>query len=108
MSEDLAKIIKTKKGQKVVIPSPNCSSSLFQQVTRAQAMKKLWAYIKEKGLKVIPQYIFYSICTNLHTFEDPEDKSQFTPDKNMQPIFGSSKQLCSGMSKLIKNHLTKN
>ena len=52
--------------------------------------------------------IYYSICTNLHTFEDPEDKSQFTPDKNMQPIFGSSKQLCSGMSKLIKNHLTKN
>jgi len=75
VSEDLAKIIETKKGQKV---------------TRAQAMKKLWAYIKEKGLK------------------DPEDRSQFTPDKNMQPIFGSSKQLCFGMSKQIKNHLTKN
>ena len=70
-------------------------------------MKKLWAYIKEKGLKVITQYISYNICTNLHTFEDPEDKSQFRPDKNMQPIFGSSKQLCSGMSKQIKTHLTK-
>ena len=54
VSEDLAKIIETKKGQKVVLPFQNCSSLLFQQVTRAQAMKKLWAYIKEKGLKVIP------------------------------------------------------
>ena len=54
VSEDLAKIIGTKKGQKVVNPSQNCSSTLSQQVTRAQAMKKLWAYIKEKGLKVIP------------------------------------------------------
>ena len=71
-------------------------------------MKKLWAYIKEKGLKVITQYISSSICTNVHTFEDPEDHLQFTPDKNMQPIFGSSKQFCVGMSKQIKNHLTKN
>ena len=54
VSEDLAKIIETKKGQKVVLPFQNCSSLLFQQVTRAQAMKKLWAYIKDKGLKVIP------------------------------------------------------
>ena len=54
VSEDLAKIIGTKKGQKVVNPSQICSSLLSQQVTRAQAMKKLWAYIKEKGLKVIP------------------------------------------------------
>ena len=44
----------------------------------------------------------------MHTFEDPEDKLQFTPDKTMQPIFGNSKQYRIGMSKQIKNHLTKN
>ena len=44
----------------------------------------------------------------MHTFEDPEDKLQFTPDKIMQPIFGNSKQYRIGMSKQIKNHLTKN
>ena len=52
VSEDLAKIIGTKKGQKVILLSQNCLI-IFSQVTRAQAMKKLWAYIKEKGLKVI-------------------------------------------------------
>ena len=53
VSEDLAKIIETKKGQKVIYWSCFCSSMLCLQVTRTQAMKKLCAYIKEKGLKVI-------------------------------------------------------
>ena len=49
VSEDLAKLIETKKGQKVIYWSCFCSSMLYLQVTRTQAMKKLCAYIKEKG-----------------------------------------------------------
>lgn len=74
VSDDLAKIIGTKKGQRV---------------TRQQVSKKLYAYINSNNLK------------------DPENKAYFTPDKVMQPIFGSSKQRHFGaMMKHCKGHLT--
>merc|ERR1712082_156015 len=73
VSPELAKIIGTKKGE---------------QVSRAQVIKKLWAYLKEKNL------------------QDPENKQWFTPDKAMEGIFGSEKIKCFSMSKYLKEHLT--
>ena len=73
VSDELAKIIGTKKGQRV---------------SRPQVVMKLYAYLDENNLK------------------DPENKAYFTPDKAMQPIYGSSKQKHLGMIHHCKGHLT--
>ena len=59
-----------------------------EQVSRPQVIKKLWAYLKEKNL------------------QDPENKQFFTPDKLMQPVFGSKRIKAFGMSKYLKEHLS--
>ena len=51
-------------------------------------MKRVWAYLKEKGLR------------------DPEDKQWFTPDEIMAPVFGDKKIRCFGMLKYLQKHLT--
>jgi hypothetical protein len=40
---------------------------------RSEIVKRLWAYLKEKNL------------------QDPENKQWFTPDKLMEPVFGSER-----------------
>merc|ERR1712112_34469 len=59
-----------------------------EEASRAQCVKLLWAYLKEKNL------------------QDPENKQFFTPDKTMEGIFGDKRQKCFGMSKHLKEHLT--
>merc|ERR1712106_1206813 len=58
-----------------------------EQVSWPQVIKKLWAYLKEKNL------------------QDPTNKQFFTADKTMEPIFGTKRQKCFGMSKHLKEHL---
>merc|ERR1712077_190771 len=70
VSDELAKIIGTKKGEKI---------------SRPQCTKRLWAYLKEKGLL------------------DPQNKQWFTPNDTMAPIFGTEKIKCFSMSKYMKD-----
>ena len=48
-----------------------------------QCVKKVWAYIKEKGL------------------QDPEAKQWFVPDEKMAPVFGKERIRGMGMMKFI-------
>ena len=38
--------------------------------------------------------------------QDKENRQWFTPDKVMEPVFGTERQKCFGMSKHLKEHLT--
>ena len=38
--------------------------------------------------------------------KDVEYKMYFKTDKTMEPVFGTEKQKCFGMSKHLKEHLT--
>merc|ERR1711890_59172 len=58
-----------------------------EQLSRPEVVKRLWAYLKEKKL------------------QDPINKQYFTPDKAMEPIFGTEKIRAFGMSKFLKEHL---
>jgi upstream activation factor subunit UAF30 len=55
---------------------------------RSEIVKRLWAYLKEKNL------------------QDPENKQWFTPDKLMEPVFGSERIKAFGMSKFLGAHLS--
>ena len=59
-----------------------------EKLSRAQVVKRLWAYLKEKNL------------------QDPENKQFFTPDQKMKPIFGEEKIRAFGMTKFLKTHLS--
>ena len=91
VSDELAKIIGTKKGER--ISRPQVSLRITQHFLKLefialQCVKRLWAYLKEKDL------------------QDPENKQWFTPDATMAPIFGDEKIKCFSMSKYLKEHLT--
>jgi len=73
LSPELAAIISKEKGEKI---------------SRAECVKRLWAYLKE------------------HNLQDPENKQFFTPDKKMEPVFGSEKIRAFSMSKFLKEHLS--
>ena len=92
VSAELAKIIGTKKGEKISRPQvrepPTISHSQPKLYLSLQCVKRLWAYLKEKEL------------------QDPENKQWFTPDETMAPIFGDEKIKCFSMSKYLKEHLT--
>ena len=60
-----------------------------EAIPRKEVIKRLYAYIKEKNL------------------QDPTEKRYFTPDKTMESIFGSERQMMLGMAKCLKDHLTK-
>jgi len=73
LSTELAAIISKEKGEKI---------------SRAECVKRLWAYLKE------------------HNLQDPANKQFFTPDELMQPVFGSEKIRAFSMSKFLKEHLS--
>jgi upstream activation factor subunit UAF30 len=73
LSPELAAIIAKEKGE---------------QISRAECVKRLWAYLKE------------------HKLQDPDNKQFFTPDKKMEPVFGSEKIRAFSMSKFLKDHLS--
>merc|ERR1712002_889268 len=59
-----------------------------EQMSRGEVVKKLWAYLKE------------------HNLQDPDQKQFFTPNKDMEGIFGNERTRCFSMSKYLKDHLT--
>merc|ERR1712135_15820 len=59
-----------------------------EQLARSEIVKRLWAYLKE------------------HQLQDPENKQFFTPDKTMEPVFGSEKIRAFSMSKYLKDHIS--
>merc|ERR1712182_123294 len=59
-----------------------------EEASRAQCVKLLWAYLKEKNL------------------QDPENKQFFTPDKKMAKVFGNERMRCFSMSKFLTPHLS--
>jgi len=59
-----------------------------EQLSRPEVVKRVWAYLKE------------------HKLQDAENKQYFTPDKKMEPIFGTEKVRAFGMAKFLKPHLT--
>lgn len=59
-----------------------------ESVTRGQAIKKIWEYIKE------------------HDLQDPNDKRQIVPDNKLSAVFGSSESVSMfRISGLIGKHL---
>ena len=90
VSDQLAKIIGTKKGEKISRPQVTAGLFPVSIVTLpSQCVKRLWAYLKEKEL------------------QDPENKQWFTPDETMAPIFGDEKIKCFSMSKYLKVRFVK-
>ena len=76
------------------------------QVSRPQVIKKLYAYIKANNLQVDLLLYYPRIKNKMPQCQDPENNANFTPDKVMQPVFGSNKQRHFGMIKHCKDHLT--
>merc|ERR1711962_1475279 len=73
LSPELAAIVGANKGE---------------MLARSEIVKRLWAYLKEKGL------------------QDPDNKQFFTPDALMEPVFGNEKMRAFAMSKYLKDHLS--
>jgi chromatin remodeling complex protein RSC6 len=40
------------------------------------------------------------------SFQDPENKQFFTPDKKMAKVFGTERMRCFAMSKFLSAHLS--
>ncbi len=56
---------------------------------RTEVTKKLWAYIKKKGL------------------QDPKNKRNINPDENLQKVFGGKKAVnMFEMTKIVNKHLS--
>ena len=72
VSEQLAMILGTEKGA---------------QLSRPQAVKKLWAYIAQQKL------------------QDPKNMGFFAPDTKLRAIFGEGKVRCLGVSDYLSDHL---
>ena len=51
-------------------------------------------------------FIFIDDNSNQLWFQDSENKQYFTPDKLMEPVFGSEKIKAFGMAKYLKDHLS--
>ena len=59
-----------------------------KEASRAECVKVLWAYIKEKDL------------------QDPKNKQYFKPDKKLAKVFGTDKIRGFGMVKFLSTHLS--
>jgi chromatin remodeling complex protein RSC6 len=70
-------------------PSPELASILgnSQSVTRAEAVKKLWDYVKKENL------------------QNPENKREIMADENLKPLFGKDKITMFEVGKVINSHL---
>ena len=60
-----------------------------KQMTRAEVVSAMWAYIKKNDL------------------QNPENKREIMADEKLKPIFGKNKVTMFEMNKLISPHLTK-
>jgi len=69
--------------------SPELAGIVGKKVaSRAELMKLLWTYIKDKQLK------------------DPDNRQYFTPDQKMSKVFGADKIKAFGMAKYLGSHLS--
>lgn len=70
-------------------PSPQLSNVVGSQpMPRTEVTKKLWAYIKRKGL------------------QDQKERRMINADENLKPIFGGkSKVSMFDMTKMVNKHL---
>merc|ERR1712107_648254 len=66
----------------------HCGRQEGRTAGQIEIVKRLWAYLKE------------------HQLQDPENKQFFTPDKTMEPVFGSEKIRAFSMSKYLKDHIS--
>ena len=106
VSDELAKIIGTKKGQRVILSHlPMCFKLCRTgvQVTGGEEAVRLPQREKSQGDLPLSLKCGWKLYASL---QDPENKAFFTPDKTMQPIYGSSKQKHLGMIHHCKGHLT--
>jgi upstream activation factor subunit UAF30 len=70
-------------------PSPELAKIVgnSQSVTRAEAVKKLWEYVKKRDL------------------QNPENKREILADDNLKPLFGKDKITMFEVGKIINSHL---
>ncbi|HZQ69705.1 MAG TPA: SWIB/MDM2 domain-containing protein [Terriglobales bacterium] len=70
-------------------PSPELAriTGSSQPVTRAEAIKKLWDYVKQQDL------------------QNPENKREILADDNLRPLFGKDKITMFEVGKIINSHL---
>ena len=70
-------------------PSPELSKIVggSQPVTRAEAVKKLWDYVKKNNL------------------QNPKNKREILADDDLKPLFGKDKITMFEVGKVINSHL---
>jgi chromatin remodeling complex protein RSC6 len=70
-------------------PSPELVDVLGSSapMTRADAVKKLWDYIKE------------------HNLQNPENRREILADDKLRPLFGKAKITMFEVGKVLNNHL---
>jgi upstream activation factor subunit UAF30 len=70
-------------------PSPELGKIMggSQPVTRAEAVKKLWDYVKKEDL------------------QNPENRREILADDNLKPLFGKNKISMFEVGKVINSHL---
>jgi chromatin remodeling complex protein RSC6 len=70
-------------------PSPELSKIVggSQSVTRAEAVKKLWDYVKKNNL------------------QNPENKREILANDDLKPLFGKDKITMFEVGKVINSHL---
>lgn len=75
--------------QQKLRPSPEFSkiSGSSQPLTRAEAVKKLWDYVKQ------------------HDLQNPKNKREIMADENLRPLFGKDKISMFEVGKVINSHL---
>ena len=74
---------------KAMTPSPQLGAVVgTAPLPRTEVTKKLWAYIKRKGL------------------QDAKNRRQINADENLKPVFGGKGQVSMfDMTKLVSKHL---
>jgi len=74
---------------KAMTPSAQIANVVgFTPIPRTEVTKKLWAYIKRKGL------------------QDSKNRRQINADENLKPVFGGKGQVSMfEMTKLVNKHL---
>ena len=70
-------------------PSPELATIMgsSQPVTRAEAVKKLWDYVKKNDL------------------QNPKNKREILADEKLKPLFGKDKITMFEVGKIINSHL---